>query len=241
MLELENISVNFGEKQVLKKINLSINAGERVAIIGENGAGKTTLSKVINGLVKANEGRISYNGEEIQKKEVHERSRFIGYAFQNPDDQIFLDTVEKEVEFAPSVLNIPKKIKNDLIDNLLSLTNLDSYRKEHPYNLPYSIRKIVTLVATISANPEIVILDEPTAGQDIIGLRSIREVLGNFPEKTFIVVSHDMEFVSKNFSRIIVMNEGSVLCDGSPKEVFLNKELVQIAKIEQPFLFQLDT
>lgn len=239
LLKVIDLSVSYGKANILKNISFEVSRGERVAIIGRNGAGKTTLSKSLNGLSAISGGEILFNGEEIQNIEVAERSRFIGYAFQNPDDQLFKESVYKELSFGLEINGITGEVKEKRIQKALITTGLYEVKDEHPYNLPYATRKLVSLASTVVMDSEIIILDEPTAGQDILGLRAIESVLSGYPDKTFIVVTHDMEFLNRSLSRVIVLGDGKILLDGDNESIFNNEIILESNDLDRPFIYTL--
>ena len=222
-------------------VDISIERGENVAIIGQNGAGKTTTVKMLNGLVRPTRGEILVDGMNTRDFTVAQLSRHVGYVFQNPDDQIFNSTIEAEVAFGTKALNRAHEEIEALIEDALVLTGLQDVRQENPFNLPLSMRKFITIAAILAMDTEVIIFDEPTAGQDLVGNRRLSQILKTLQErgKTLITISHDMEFVVENFSRVIVMANRKVVTSGTPQEVFWDFGALDEAMLKQPYVSRL--
>ena len=176
----------------IDNISLSIEKGEKVAIVGQNGAGKTTAVKMMNGLLKPTSGDIIIDDWNTKDYTVAKMSRKVGYVFQNPMDQIFHNNVYDEIEFGPKKIGYSESERKKLIETALELTELSVFSKENPYNLPYSIRKFVTIASIIAMDTDVIIMDEPTAGQDLKGIKlrfkitSRKNYLCNLMRKTFL-------------------------------------------------------
>ena len=222
-------------------IRLEIEKGENVAIIGQNGAGKTTTVKMMNGLGKPTRGTVMIGDMDTKKYTTAQMSRVVGYVFQNPDDQIFHASVISEVEFGPEVLKFDKAKKKKFVDHALEVTGLSGHRETNPYDLPLSVRKFVTIASIIAMDSEVMIFDEPTAGQDLEGVRRLSRILLELHKegKTVITITHDMEFVANCFSRVIVMANKKVLISGTPRDIFWNFEILETAMLKQPYISRL--
>lgn len=238
-LVLKNVSFSYpGGFLAVDHINMEIKAGENVAIVGQNGAGKTTTVKMMNGLLRPTEGEVFIGEMNSKDYTTAQISRVVGYVFQNPDDQIFHATVESEVRFGPKMMKLSKEEEDQRVEEALKLTGMDGYREENPYNLPLSTRKFVTIAAVIAMNTDILIFDEPTAGQDIEGNKRLSNILKQLHEqgKTVITISHDMEFVAENFKKVIVMAKKKIVRSGSPEEIFWDYESLEKAMLKQPYV-----
>jgi energy-coupling factor transport system ATP-binding protein len=238
-ISLKDVSFEYpGGCKALDGININIEKGENVAMVGQNGAGKTTTVKLCNRLLCPSEGNVFIEGRNTRNHTTAQISRIVGYVFQNPDDQIFHSTVESEVEYGPRMMKLPPEQVKKAVDDALTITGLSREREENPYNLPLSIRKFVTIASIIAMDTQVIILDEPTAGQDLEGNRWLRAIIKTMQGKgkTLITISHDMEFVVENFSRVIVMADRKVVCDGTPESVFWNFDAMEKAKLKQPYV-----
>ncbi len=236
-IALDNISYEYpGGFPAVEDVSLCIEKGENVAIVGQNGAGKTTLVRMLNRLLVPSKGNVMVGEMNSKDHTTAQMSRVVGYVFQNPDDQIFHSTIEKEVGFGPKMMKLDEAEIKRRMDDALELTGLFAQREENPYNLPLSVRKFVTIASIIAMDTSVLVLDEPTAGQDLMGNRRLEAILKTMLErgKTLVTISHDMEFVANNFSRVIVMANRRVICDGTPEDVFWNFGALEEAKLAQP-------
>lgn len=224
-------------------ISLHIKSGENAAVIGKNGAGKTTLAKMLNGLLKPQQGDVFIGNRNTKDYTTAQISKLAGYVFQNPDEQIFHATVEKEVAFAPKRMKLTKEDIIRRTQEALKRTKLEEYREENPYNLPLSLRKFVTIAAVLAMEPDIYIFDEPTAGQDMEGNRKLTEILRYLHSKgkTMITITHDMEFVAENCKKIIVMANNKIIRTGSPEEIFRDMEVMKAANLKPPSVSRICT
>lgn len=241
-IEIKNASFTYPNGyRALEGINLVINEGERVAIVGQNGAGKTTCVKMMNGLNRPDEGDVLVDGVSTKSVTTATTARVVGYVFQNPDEQIFNNTARKEVEY---MLRYTKKDEAEIerrVNKAVELTGIEKYMDMNPYEIPYPIRKFVSIAAVIATEPKYIVLDEPTAGQDLHGNRVLSSLIERLHEdgKTVITITHDMEFALNNFDRIVVMAHKNVIADGTAAEVFWNEEFVKDAGIKMPVMGQL--
>ena len=225
---------------VLEDLNMKLDQ-RPTAIIGQNGAGKTTLVKLLKGLLKPVSGSIYFHGEDISGKTVAMLAGSVGYVFQNPDDQIFKYNVMDEVLFGP--LNIgmdPEQAKKEAAW-ALELTGLSGKEKENPYDLELYERKMTAIASVLAMDTDVLILDEPTIAQDWKGRQIIGGIIRSLSEcgKLVIAILHDMDFVAESFERVIVMAHGKVLADGTKEEVFAQKDVLEQARIDQPYLTKL--
>lgn len=222
------------EKVALNNVNIEINEGEFVALIGHTGSGKSTLIQHMNGLLKPTSGRIVVDGEDITKDGVKltDIRKKVGLVFQYPEYQLFEETIEKDIEFGPRNLGlsddeITKRVKRSM--EMVGL-DYDTYRNKSPFDLSGGQKRRVAIAGVIAMEPKVLILDEPTAGLDPKGRDDILEqikVLHDEYKMTIILVSHSMEDVGKLAERIIVMNKGEVDLEGTPAKVFKEVETLE--------------
>lgn len=222
--------------EALKGISTVIEGTEPVAIIGQNGSGKTTLVKHFNGILRPSTGDVLIDGESISKRSTAQWSRNVGYVFQNPDDQLFLNTVRKELEFGPRQIGMPEDKIAKLVEFAADICALTDKLEEHPFDLTATQKKFCTVAAIITMDPQVLIFDEPTCGQDVAGTERLCHIVRTLRErgKLCITISHDMKFVVNNFSRAIVLCKGQILLDGSMKEVFSQTEKLAQSFVSPP-------
>lgn len=222
-LEAQSLSFVYPSgTRALNGVDLAIQAGERVAIIGQNGSGKSTLVRHFNGLLRATDGEVRVNGEPVARRHVAELAREVGIAFQNPDRQIFAGRVSREVEFGPRNLGIGGRELDARVEEALIAVGLERRRDANPYDLGYSRRKLLALASILAMRTPIVVLDEPTTGQDANGVRRVQAMVDDLARagRTVVAVSHDMRFVAESFARVIVMRAGKIVLDGTPEVVY---------------------
>jgi energy-coupling factor transporter ATP-binding protein EcfA2 len=223
VIEFEAVSFAYADgTRALNDVGLRIEPGEVVAIVGQNGSGKSTLVKHLNGLLRPSSGRVLLDGLDIRPVHVAGLAARVGLAFQNPDRQLFAGRVSAEVEFGPRNLGIRGAELSSRVGTALSAVGLTGVADANPYDLGYSRRKLLALASVLAMRTPIVILDEPTTGQDARGVSRVRAVVAAAAGegRTVIAISHDMRFVAECFRRVIVMRAGRVVLDGAPDVVF---------------------
>ncbi len=180
-------------------VSLRIVPGQTVAIVGQNGSGKSTLVKHLNGLMRPVSGAVRLDGQDIAGMPVHELARDVGFVFQDPDDQLFERSVEREVAFGPRHLGIPGSEVGERVARALALVGLDQERGTNPYDLGPSLRKLVALASVLASAPGVLVLDEPTGGQDAPGIARIARVVRDlsWAGRTVVAITHDMEFAAQ--------------------------------------------
>ena len=227
-----------GGVEAVRGIDFGVKPGELVAIVGQNGSGKTTLVKHFNGLLRPASGRILIGGRDTVAEPIHALAALVGFVFQNPDDQLFERSVEREIAFGPRSLGIPPTEVRLLVDQAIEATGLDEVRTSNPYDLDLSRRKLVGLASVLATDPAIVVLDEPTTGQDHAGVVRVGGIVASLKAagRTVIAITHDMEFAARHFERVVVMRLGEIVADGTPAEVFraANAELLASTGLTPP-------
>lgn len=237
-IRLEQVSFSYpGGFLAVENISVAIRQGEAVAILGQNGAGKTTTVKMMNNLTQPTVGDVFVGEKNTKQHTTAQIARQVAYVFQNPDDQIFHATVYAEVAYGPKTsLRLPEDAVKRRAKEALKQTGLWKYRNHNPFDLPLSIRKFVTIAAVLAMDAEVVIFDEPTAGQDAWGIGLLRQIIAQLQEqgKTVITITHDIEFAVENFQRILIMAHKNILRDGTPEEVFSDDAVLQEAMLKRP-------
>ncbi len=211
-----------GDIEALRGVDLEIAPGERVAIVGQNGSGKTTLAKHLVGLLRPVGGSVEIGGDDIVGRPIHELARIVGFVFQDPADQLFERSVEREVAFGPRNLGLVGDALAARVGRAIELAGLDPIRADNPFDLGPSVRKLVALASVLALDPAVLVLDEPTTGQDSPGTDRIGAIVEAYARggRTVIAITHDMEFATAHFGRIVVMRAGTVVADGSAADIF---------------------
>ena len=239
MIEFQDVSfVHPAGVRALDGVNLKVEAGETVAIVGENGAGKTTLVKHITGLLKASAGKVLVDGVDTKTTSTARLSRKVGVAFQNPDHQLFSESVKEEMAFALRNFGFSPALVEQRVSWGLKLFGLEEYVESSPLVLSGGEKKRLTLACILAWDPEVVILDEPTVGQDFIQKERLAGTIKMLAStgKTVIVVSHDIEFLWPIQPRVVVMKAGRILGDGPAAQMMQKGELLESARVVQPQL-----
>jgi energy-coupling factor transport system ATP-binding protein len=208
--------------QALDGVSLELTPAVATAIIGQNGSGKSTLVRQLNGLLRPTSGRVTIDGSDIAKRHVADLARSVGLAFQDPDRQIFARSVRTEDAFGPRNLGMRGAELDAAIDEALVATGLDGEGDTNPYDIGYSRRKLLALASILAMRTPVVVLDEPTTGQDAGGVARVEAIVRDVAAagRVVVAISHDMRFVAETFERVIVMRAGRIVLDGSPAEVF---------------------
>jgi energy-coupling factor transport system ATP-binding protein len=231
-IELEAVRFAYPDGTVaLDGVSLRIAAGERVAIVGQNGSGKSTLVRQLNGLLRPNAGRVLLDGKEAGGRHVAELAAVVGLAFQNPDRQIFASSVRREVAFGARNLGRRGAELDAAVAAALEAVGLADAAEANPYDLGYSRRKLLAIASILAMETPIVVLDEPTTGQDARGVGRVARIVDDLAAagRTVLAISHDMRFVAASFARVVVMRAGRVVLDGTPVEVFAERNWETLA------------
>ena len=227
----------------LRDVNLEIYGGEYVALIGQNGSGKSTLARILAGLLKpsSREAEVRVAGLDVAKARMKEIVRRIGYVFQIPEHQIFHSVVREELEFGLRNLGIPEEEIKRRVGELLKVLELEEYEDEWPLALDRGKRLRVALGSILALDPEVIIVDEPTTGQDWRDSLYVCELLRKLNEKgkTILIITHEMDLVAKFATRVIVMHEGRILMDGDPRRVFSKPEILRRTWVKPPQIAEL--
>jgi energy-coupling factor transport system ATP-binding protein len=229
------------EVQALRGINWEVREGEFVALLGQNGSGKTTLAKHCNGLLKPTGGRMLVRGKPTMSFSHRALAQEVGYVFQNPDHQIFAKTVEEEVSFGLKVLGLDPKIIQQRTAEALEVVELQGYEKQLPFTLTKGERQRVAVASVLAAQPQVIILDEPTTGLDYLQQRRMMDLLRRLNQKghTIIIITHSMWVAAEYAQRTVVLKEGAIILDGPTRHVFAQESRLAEASLAPPPLVQI--
>jgi energy-coupling factor transport system ATP-binding protein len=224
----------------LRGLSVDIDAG-CVCLIGQNGAGKSTFLKHLNGLLTPDEGEVLINGLDTDENSIAEMAREAGVSFQNPDNQLFHSDVESEIRYGPKNLGYEEERIDDLVEEAIERMELDDIREKNPYDVGLARRKHIAVASVLAMDTPVVALDEPTGSQDAAGVEVLGDVVDRLVEegKTVVVITHDMDFVRDQADRVVALETGDLLLDGSAREVFGQPEALAETDVEGPFITRL--
>jgi energy-coupling factor transport system ATP-binding protein len=243
-VRLESVGFRYPDgTPALDGVDLGIGPGELVAIVGQNGSGKSTLVRHLDGLLRPSSGRVFVGGDDARGRRTAELARRVGLVFQDPDRQIFSGSVQGEVTFGGRNVGLRGKELDEAVASALEAVGLSGQAEANPYDLGRSQRKLLALASVLAMRTPVVVLDEPTTGQDARGVERIASVIAGLAAegRTVIAVSHDMRFVAEHFERVVVMRAGKVILDGSPTQVFAESNWPALAStyLEPPYAARL--
>ena len=227
---------SLGGPEVLRGVNVRVEAGEFIALIGQNGAGKTTLAKHFNGLLKPSSGIVRVLGRDTRTAPVADLARTVGYVYQNPDHQIFAQRVRAEAAFGPRNLGLDEAEVDRRVEAALALVGLEDLADEFAFSLGRGQRQKLAVASVLAMEPPILVVDEPTTGLDQAGSRGILDLLSrwNADGRTIVTITHDMTLVAERVPRTIVVNDGRILADGPTRQVLSDAALLRTAYLRPP-------
>lgn len=234
VIEIKNLSFKYENKNILDNINLVVNRGDFVGLIGPNGSGKTTLAMLLVGLLKLKKGKIQIDGISV-KKGIKKIRKKIGFLFQNPDVQLFCDSVEFELMYGH------KGHDEELLEEVLSFMDLKKFQNSHPHTLSRGERQRVAIASILTLTPEILILDEPTSGQDWGHLEALMKLISDIHSngKTIILITHDMRIVANYCNKVIILKDGIKYYEGAVRKAFSNIHILNEASLNPPLISEI--
>lgn len=245
IVQVENLHHTYPpDVHALRGVDLAIREGEIVGIIGQNGSGKTTMARHLVGLLKPTNRReavVRVMGQNVTKLRFRQIIKMINYVFQNPDDQIFADTVWEEVAFAPEMMGFSKEEIKPLVEEALETFNLTGYEKRYTMALPEDLKTYLAIACVFPLKPQILLIDEPTTGLDTKGERIMMRSLGTLRDAghTIVIITHNMKTIAEHCDRVIAMAEGKILLEGTPRALFAQPERLLEAEIKPSQITQL--
>lgn len=234
---VENVShVYPGGVKAIEDVNLTIGEGEILAVLGSNGSGKTTLVKHFNGLLKPTKGKITVNGLNTRKERIAKLSSLVGYVFQNPNHQTFLPSVRQELLYGCKNLKLTDEETKIRVKKAIDMFELRDDLDENPFDLNSSKRKEIAMAAIMAISPKVVVLDEPTTGQDHRGCARVLDLVRTFQKHGHIVIliTHDMQLIGELNCRVVVMDQSKKIADDKAEVVFKNKVIMDQAGLQAP-------
>ncbi len=242
IVKVEELSHTFPDAtKALEGVSLEIHRGEFIGIIGQNGSGKTTLVKHFNGLLKPTKGRVLVDSIDTREKTIADLSTKIGYVFQNPDHQISQGSTEGELAFGPRNIGLSAVEIEARVEEALRSVGIEHLAKRHPLLTSKGERQLIAIASVLTMKPEVIIVDEPTTGQDKRQSRQTMNLLGNLNRAghTIIVITHDMSLVAEHTRRVLVFHKGRVILDDSPGKVFREVDILRETGLRPPQITRL--
>lgn len=233
-IEVSNLSFAYPDgRQALREVSLSIQPCEKVALVGPNGAGKSTLILHLNGILRSRQGQVQVCSLALSDATVKQIRALVGLVFQSPEDQLFSPTVYEDVAYGPLYQGLPLPEVDQRVAEALALVHMSDYRDRVSHHLSIGEKKRIAIATVLSMQPEVLVLDEPTAGLDPRARRSLIELLRELP-LTMLVSTHDMLMVQELFERMVIMDGGRVVADGPTQEFMNDRQLLEQHGLERP-------
>ncbi|WP_408070854.1 energy-coupling factor ABC transporter ATP-binding protein [Butyrivibrio sp. JL13D10] len=238
LLTIENLNFSYEKnQQILFDINLHAHDGESIGLIGANGIGKSTLLKLLVGLYTDYDGRLEVAGHTVNKANLNHIREHIGYVFQDSDSQLFMSTVEEDVAFGPRNYGLSEEEVERRVTEALHRVHIENLRKKQNYKLSGGEKKLSAIATILSMKPDIILMDEPSIALDP---RNRRNLIGILNELTClkIVASHDLDFIMDTCERVVLLDDGRIMADGTADVILKDKELLESHGLELPLRFQ---
>jgi cobalt/nickel transport system ATP-binding protein len=233
-IEVKDVHYSYSaERPVLRGVSFYIAPGEKAALVGPNGAGKSTLMLHLNGILKES-GEVKVCGEVIQKETLGKVRASVGIVFQDPDDQLFSPTVFDDVAYGPLYMGHPEAEVRRRVSEALQAVGMENFEQRVSHHLSSGEKKRVAIATVLAMDPEILVLDEPTAGLDPRGRRALINLLRELPQ-TMLVATHDIRMVSELLPRTIVIDQGMIISDGPTEDILRDEEFLEDHGLESPY------
>lgn len=246
-IELRDVEFGYvSDTTVLRGVDLSIESGEFITIIGQNGSGKSTLVKQFNGLLTPDEGEVVVSDPDggtydTSEEAMNVLAQFIGYVFQNPDDQIFHTSVHEEISYGLKNIDVPESEHDERIAEVLEEVQLDVGGDANPFSFSKGQRQRLAIASVLAMRPNVICVDEPTTGQDRTEATRIMDILKSYNERghTVVAITHDIALAAAYTDRVIVVKDGRIIADGPPERVFLDEINLEETNVRPPQITQL--
>ena len=245
LFRLENLSYRYSDGTLaLDNVSLDIKKGERIALLGTNGSGKTTLLNHLNGILQPTEGTVFYRDKalEYNSKFLLDLRKHVGFVFQDPNDQLFAPTVKQDVAFGPLNLGYSQEEVKKMVHDALEIVGMNEFQEKPPHFLSLGQKKRIALAGVLAMQPEVIIMDEPTANLDPRATSEILHLLLRLNKEsgiTLLLATHDVDMVPLFANRLYILNKGKIVSEGTPKENFSNTELIRNVNLRSPRLTHL--
>lgn len=233
MIEMKNVSFQYDSgKPVLHDVSFRIEKGEKVGLIGANGAGKSTIMKLLSGILFA-PGEIRIGGEAVKKDTLYEVRRRLGYVLQDSDDQMFMPTVYEDMIFAPRNYGLSQEETEERIDGILEKLDIAYLKHSRNHKISGGEKRMAAIAVILAMAPEVILMDEPTASLDPCNRRLVINAINSL-EQTMLITSHDLDMILDTCSRVILLDGGCVIAEGSAREILSDRDLLEAHRMELP-------
>jgi len=241
ILIFENVHYRYStfSEEVLHEVSCQVRRGETIALLGPNGSGKTTMVKQALGLLRPTKGSVRLYGEDTRNLSVAQLSSLIGYVFQSPDAMLFAPSVRKEVSFGPENLRFSPDRLNTAVRQAEEALNVEQFEERSPFALSFGQQKRVAIASVLSMQGKVLLLDEPTAGQDYLSYTSFMEYLRSLPElDALLIITHDLDLALRFTQRVLLLKEGNLVADGAPLQVLADSALLEACNLRSTSLLR---
>ena len=236
MIEFRNVTFSYGEAPVVENLSFSIKKGETVGLIGANGAGKSTIMKLMLGLITGS-GEIKVDGLPMNKENLGEIRKKIGFVLQDSDNQMFMPTVYEDLIFGPRNYGLSKEETDRRVDAVLAQLGLQSLKHRHNPKISGGEKRMAAIATILAMEPEMILMDEPSTALDPVNRRTVINTINRLPQ-TKLIASHDLDMILDTCQRVILLSHGAIVADGDAETILRDKELLEANRMELPFCLQ---
>ena len=236
MIEFQNVSFAYGQTPVVENLSFSIGKGETVGLIGANGAGKSTIMKLMLGLLSGS-GSIRVDGLTVNKENLSEIRRKIGFVLQDSDNQMFMPTVYEDMIFGPRNYGLSKEAADEKVDSILEQLGLRELKHRHNHKISGGEKRMAAIATILAMEPEMILMDEPSTALDPVNRRTVINTINRLPQ-TKLIASHDLDMILDTCQRVILLSHGTIVADGDAETILRDKQLLEANRMELPFCLQ---
>lgn len=237
MIEFQNVSFSYEkDSPVLKKLDFTIDKGESVGLIGANGAGKSTIMKLMLGILTG-EGRISVDGMLVNRPNLPQIRKKVGYVLQDSDNQMFMPTVYEDMIFGPRNYGLSKEQAEQKVDEVLESLGMEEMKYRHNHKISGGEKRMAAIATTLAMEPEIILMDEPSTALDACNRRTVIRTINRLTQ-TKLIASHDLDMIMNTCDRVLLLSHGEIVADGDTEKILRDKELLEANRMELPFCLQ---
>ena len=236
MIEFRNVSFAYGKTPVVEDLSFTIKKGETVGLIGANGAGKSTIMKLMLGLLSGS-GEILVDGLEVNKGNLAQIRRKIGFVLQDSDNQMFMPTVYEDMIFGPRNYGLSKEEADRKVDAVLEQLGLQALKHRHNHKISGGEKRMAAIATILAMEPEMILMDEPSTALDPVNRRTVINTINRLPQ-TKLIASHDLDMILDTCQRVILLSHGTIVADGDAETILRDKQLLEANRMELPFCLQ---